>query len=275
MKIAIIGCGYVGTVIARQWREKFGFVITATTTTPERVPELETVADRVRVVAGNDAEGLQRVLTDQDVVLVTVGAKGGDYQTAYLGTAKTLAALLPQMPTVKQVIYTSSCAVYGDQQGDWVDETVAITPATPKAQILYDTEQVLLGLSNSRLKVCVLRLGGIYGPGRTLFQIYRRSAGKTRGGTGNEPSNWIHLDDIVGGIEFTRHQQLQGIYNLVDDDKITTRELLEQLFAYYQLPPVTWDLTQPSGRGYHARLSNAKIKQAGYQFIYPYRQIAQ
>jgi nucleoside-diphosphate-sugar epimerase len=270
MNVAIIGCGYVGCTIARYWQQKMTFVVTATTTTPERVPALQTVAQRVGVVKGNDLEGLKSVLKNQDVVLLSVGAKSADvYEETYLHTAQTLVSVLKQTPSIQQLIYTGSYAVYGDRQGAWVDEESPPAPANQNGQIISDTEQVLLSASSANLRVCILRLGGIYGPGRELVKIFGRYAGTTRPGNGKDTTNWIHLDDIVAAIEFARRTQLQGIYNLVDDAHLTTGELLEGVFETHNLPKVTWDSSEESKRPYNAKVSNQKIKDAGYKLIHP------
>ncbi|MGH7998046.1 MAG: SDR family NAD(P)-dependent oxidoreductase, partial [Brasilonema sp.] len=132
-----------------------------------------------------------------------------------------------------------------------------------------DTEQVLLSASSENLRVCILRLGGIYGSGRELVKIFGRYAGATRPGSGKDTTNWIHLDDIIAAIEFARNYQLQGIYNLVDDAHLTTGELLEGVFKTHNLPKVTWDSSQESKRPYNAKVSNQKIKDAGYELIHP------
>ncbi|ARV59098.1 NAD(P)-dependent oxidoreductase [Nostocales cyanobacterium HT-58-2] len=270
MNVAIIGCGYVGCEVARYWQQKMTFVVTATTTTPERVPELQTVAQRVEVVKGNDPEGLKSVLKNQDVVVLSVGARSADaYAETYLHTAQTLASILKQTPNVRQLIYTGSYAVYGDRNGEWVNEESSAAPANQNGQILSETEQVLLSASSENLHVCILRLGGIYGPGRELVKIFGRAAGTTRPGDGNDTTNWIHLDDIIAAIEFARKHQLQGIYNLVDDAHLTTGELLERVFETHNLPKVTWDSSQESKRPYNAKVSNKKIKDAGYKLIHP------
>ncbi|MBR8835657.1 MAG: SDR family oxidoreductase [Stigonema ocellatum SAG 48.90 = DSM 106950] len=270
MNVAIIGCGYVGYEVAQYWQQKKCFVVTATTTTPERVPALQAVAQRVAVVQGNDSEGLKSVLKNQDAVLLSVGAKGANaYEQAYLHTAQTLVSVLRQIPSVQQLIYTGTYSVYGDRNGAWVDEESLVAPDNPNAQILSKTEQVLLSANSDNLRVCILRLGGIYGPGRELVKIFGRYAGATRPGNGEDTTNWIHLDDIVSAIEFARHHRLQGIYNLVDDAHLTSRELLDQIFEKNNLPKVTWDYTQKSTRPYNARVSNQKIKDAGYKLIHP------
>ncbi|MBW4692874.1 MAG: NAD-dependent epimerase/dehydratase family protein [Lyngbya sp. HA4199-MV5] len=266
--VTIIGCGYVGRAVAQRWRQSL--TVTVTTTTPDRVEELSAIAQNVQVVKGNDEAGLRSLLQDQSVVLLSVGAPNVNaYEEAYLQTAKTLVAVLNSVPSVRQVIYTGSYAVYGDRQGAWVDEASPVAPANRNGEILAETEQVLLSAASDTLKVCVLRLGGIYGPGRRLVKIFGRAAGTTRPGNGDDAANWVHLDDIVGAIDFARQHSLTGIYNLVGGVPVTTRELLERVFAVHNLPNVVWDASQPSTRPYNARVSNQKLIDAGYQFLYP------
>lgn len=269
MNVAIIGCGYVGSAVAKYWQQKMTLIVTATTTTPERVQELNNIAQKVFVVRANNPEGILPVIEHQDCLLISVaGGRKASYQETYLDTAKTISSLIKKTQ-VKQIIYTSACSVYGDLGGQVVDEDTPVNPSQDNYQILAETEQVLLSQSSSNLKVCVLRLGGIYGPGRELLKIYSRAAGQTRPGEGKEPANWIHLDDIVGAIEFARHYHLDGVYNLVDDAGLTNREVIERVCQTHNLDPVIWDSSQPSTRNYNARINNAKIKAAGYKFIRP------
>lgn len=268
--IAILGCGYVGTALARSWQKQDDLMVITTTTTPERLAHLKTISDRALLLKGNNSEGLKTLLQGQDAVVVSVGTRGkASYEETYLQTAQTLVSLLPQLPSLKQIIYTGSYAIYGDRKGQWVDESSPPSPANSNGEILVQTEQTLLNSATNHCKVCILRLGGIYGKGRELIKIYRPAAGTIRPGTGEEASNWIHLDDIVGAIEFVRKHQLQGIYNLVDDSHLTTGEVLNKVLSKHNLTPVTWDSSQPSKRPYNAKVSNEKIKTAGYQLIHP------
>lgn len=266
MKVAIIGCGYVGTAVARHWQRTGNMEVAATTTTPSRISTLEAIASQVEIARGNDPKALQSVLRDRDAILLTVGARGDSYEETYLTTAKTLVSLLPDFPTIRQVIYTSSYAVYGDRAGAWVDETSPLAPANENGSILAQTEETLL---NADCNACILRLGGIYGEGRDLVRIFGRAAGSTRPGDGTDASNWIHLEDIVGAIDFALHHDLNGIYNLVDDSHLTTGELIGSVLEKNNLSPVSWDSSQPSQRPYNAKVSNQKIKDAGYIFVRP------
>jgi len=275
MNITIIGCGYVGTTLAQYWHQKQSHLITATTTTNERVEELEKVADKVVIMKGDDATAVQSVVQNQDVVIVSVApisdrqvdAEG--YAATYIPTSKNLVAALNNAPTLKQIIYLSSCSVYGNRNSEWVDETVTISPQDKLGQILAQTEEILLAANTEKVKVCILRLGGIYGPERELGKRFVRIAGKTLPGTGENFMNWIHLDDIVSAVDFVLINQGQGIYNLVNDVTMMIRDLCDQICDRENLPQVLWNPSEPSQRDFNTRVSNQKLKAAGYKFIHP------
>jgi putative NADH-flavin reductase len=139
MNIAIIGCGYVGYASAEYWQQKMTFFVTATTTTRERIPTLQTVAQKIVIVQGNDQEGLESVLKNQDVILLSVAPKGGkSYAETYLQTAKTLVSVLKQNSSAKQLIYTGAYSLYGDFNGALVDEETPVAPTTENGRILQE-----------------------------------------------------------------------------------------------------------------------------------------
>ena len=269
MNILILGCGYVGSEVASFWQKK-GHRVTVTTTTPEKVSKLSAISERVTLVEGNDLKAISNVIENCEVVLLSVGAKSRDtYYQSYQEVATNLVTALRDNNTVKQVIYTGSYAVLGDKKGQWTDETASTNPVNDNGKILVATEETLLAARSEKLKVCILRLAGIYGKNRELIKIFRSWSGTTRPGKGDDYSNWIHLLDIVNGIELARDKQLDGIYNLAGDECLTTGEFLDRLFTTHNLPGITWDANQKSSRPYNTRLSNQKIKDAGMQFIYP------
>lgn len=271
MKITILGCGYVGSAIARLW-QKNGHQVTVTTTIAEKVAQLSTISHKVVIIDGKNSKVIADIIQDQDAVLFSIGARTREleiYRQTYLGTATNLVTALENNRSVKQVIYTGSYGILGNKQGAWTDETAPIAPANENGKILAQTEEVLLAANSPKLKVCVLRLAGIYGPGRELIKIFRRTAGTTRPGEGKDYSNWVHLEDIVNAIELARLKQLAGIYNLNSDEILETREFFRRLFATYNLPPIHWDTEVVSNRPYNLRLSNQKIKDAGLNLTYP------
>ncbi len=267
MKAAIIGCGYVGSAVAQHWQTK-GFDVLVTTTREERVAELSEISNRVEVLVASDKDHLKEVLRDRQIVLLCVASKrGANYADTYLTSAKAMSEVLPHT-AVEQLIYTSSVSVYGEHNGAWVSELMPPLPMTDNGKIIEQTEKTLLSATTPQQKVCVLRLGGIYGPGRTLENIYSRAAGTTRPGKGEEATNWVHLNDIVGGIDWVREKQLSGIYNLVQEEVPTVRELIGEVCDRHHLAPVQWDEAEGSSRK-NVRVSNAKIKSTGYQFQHP------
>ena len=264
----ILGCGYVGQAVARHWRS-LGLRVTATTTTPERLPELAELCDRPLCLRADDPIALKNALENQEILLVCLGPRrSGIYRETYLQSAETIAAILPELPHLRQVIYTGSYGVYGDWNGAWIDETNPARPSNENNQILLETEQILLSAARPNLAVCVFRLGGICGPGREVAHIFRSASGGVRPGSGEEWGNWIHLDDIVGAIDFARQRRLDGLFNLVHDQPVMQKDLLDRAFQQRGWPGVTWNPAAPSNRSSNARVSNQKLRTAGYQFKY-------
>ena len=272
--ITILGCGYVGSALANYWQER-GHFVTGTTTSWQRVAPLSELLSQVVLIKGDDADAVQSLVRGQDTVVVSVAptssmaADEDSYSTTYLSTAKNLVKALEQTPTLKQIIYLSSCSVYGDRQGDWVDENSTIVPQDHRSQVLYETEQILMQANKENQRVCIFRLGGIYGPGRELIRMYGGLAGMILPGKGDRVINWTHRDDIVEAIEFARFKELEGIYNLVDDSQLTVKEQIERVCFQYSLPPVRWDNSSLSIQRKSLRVSNQKLKAAGYQLVHP------
>jgi nucleoside-diphosphate-sugar epimerase len=266
--VTILGCGYVGKAVAHHWRSA-GLTVTATTTTPDRLSELADLCDRPLCLRANDPEALQSALAGQSVLLVSLAPRrSGIYRETYLESAQTLADILPTLPDLRQVIYTGSYSVYGDYGGNWIDETAPTNPSAENSQILLETEQYLQSVARPDLAVCIFRLGGICGPGREIADIFRSASGGTRPGTGQDWSNWIHLDDIVGAIDFARDRRLDGLYNLVHDRPMMQKDLLDQAFQARGWAGVTWNPNESANRPFNARVSNQKLRDAGYQFRY-------
>jgi nucleoside-diphosphate-sugar epimerase len=278
MNVAIIGCGYVGTAIARQLSD-LSYVVTATTTTLERVTQLQAVAQRVLVATGDNQSSLLAALENQDAVILTIAPTGNKqvnedgYKATYLHTAKNLVDILQQVPTVKHLIYTSSCGVYGDRNGEWVNEESPVVLNNEHGEILHDTEKILLAASNPNRKVCILRLGAIYGSGREIGKRFSKLAGTTRPGKGENFINWIHLDDIVSAVNFALTYKLQGIYNVVNDTPLTSREIFDRVCEMNHLPQVEWDASLPRNKTNNQRVSNQKLKGLGYKLIHAQTEI--
>jgi nucleoside-diphosphate-sugar epimerase len=272
--IAVLGCGYVGNALAESWQEQ-GHFVTGTTTSRERIPALAASLSKAVIAKGSDYSAMQSLLQDQNTLVVSIAPTGfqeadaATYENTYISTTQNLVKVLSQAPNITQIIYLSSCSVYGDRQGEWVDETSQVAPMEQRSQVIHESEKIILQAANEQQKVCVLRLGGIYGPDRELVSMFGGLAGMTMPGKGDRFINWIHRDDIIGAIEFARLNELQGIYNLVDDSRLTVKEQVSRVCARYDLPQVEWDPSQLSLQRKSVQVSNHKLKVAGYELIHP------
>jgi nucleoside-diphosphate-sugar epimerase len=193
----------------------------------------------------------------------------------YLEGMKNLVAWLAPSP-LKKFVYTSSTGVYGQNDGSLVEETSPTEPAAETGRILVETEQVLLEAAREKnFPAVILRLAGIYGPGRGYwFKQYLRNEARIEG-AGARILNMIHRDDAVGTIiaALTAGQPGQ-VYNVVDDDPVTQLAFFQWLASALggELPPsVPEDPAAPRKRGVTIkRVSNRKLKtELGYQFQYP------
>ena len=276
MRITVIGSGFVGRALARHWRRGGQHQITLTTTTAERVERLRGDADRVLVLQAADREGLRQALGQADVA-VFCQAPTGDrlvdpcrYRATYCDPFIALAALLPDLPQLRQVVYTGSGSVYGDAAGGWVDETTPVAPADEHGQILLESEALLADCRSSSRRVCVLRLGAIHGPGRELTDRFARLAGSTRPGSGSHHCSWIHRDDVVGAAAAAVHHGWNEVVNLVDDQPWTVADLLDAVLRSRGLDPVQWDATRnQETSAADRRISNRRLHELGYQLRHP------
>ena len=280
MRVAIVGCGYIGEALARHWSDQPALDLTLTTTREERRSQLEPLAKRVLVVRAHDPSALQPALAGADAAVFCM-APGGDrqvdveaYAATYRDSMLALQTLLPALPQLQQIVYTSSCGVYGDAAGAWVDEATPVKPRDAHAAVLVESEQLLEQCRSDARRVCVLRLGAIYGPGRDLMRRFRSLAGTTRPGDGSTHSNWIHREDVVGAIAAAVASGWDQTVNVVDDQPWPVAALLDRICSTAQLPPVQWSGPE-TGREPSAdrRISNRRLHSLGYDLLYPTLQL--
>lgn len=262
MKILLMGAGYVGIALLRQLQDLPSEVY-ITTTREEKIEILRPYGKNVLLLNGRSDEKFKEWISFCDAMIVLVApGSSRDYETTYLETAKKISSALNERRSPFHLIYTGSTSVCEGTCADWVTEEMKLDPPSANGKILLETEKVYL---HSKADACVLRLGGIYGPNRELIDRARRLSGKEMPGSGEEPTNHIHLDDIVGAILFCLTHRLTGIYHLVNDDHPTRKELYSALSESIQVPSPIWSSKEKSGY----RVSNRKIKEAGYIFQHP------
>ena len=275
-RFGILGCGYVGSAVARSFRGK-GFELTGTTTSPERLADLATLVDHPRVFDLGDATADHRFLDELDGLLIAVAPKQGDYcpeqyRALYCDGIDALARLIRRRRASSplHITYLSSSGVYGNQRGDHCHEDRSPDLSSEQNAALVSAERAILALRTGLVSCSVLRLGGIYGPGLDVVSMIRSAAGRAIAKNGDHVNAWVHRDDIVRGIDFAFRHRLNGTYNLVDDLRLSRRELSSVLCEANGLPPVIWDsFDRPGSRVFNARVSNARLKSLGFKLQVP------
>ena len=273
MDLTIVGCGYVGLALAKRLQPRRPQLkLTLTSTSSDRLEQLRPLADRVKVCDATDPGQLLDALRQSSSAVFCLGPKGDrqvdavGYRHTFVDSFRCLTSLLPQLPRLRQIVYTGSCSVYGDAEGNWVDEQTPPDPSGGHADVLLESEQ-LLGDINDR-DVCILRLGALHGPGRDLDRRLRGLAGLERPGSGGTYSNWLHVADAAGALEAALDGAWVGVVNVVNDEPIRLRDLVQQSLQRQGLEPVRWlgqDEPDSAGR----RIRNTRLKQLGYQLQHP------
>jgi nucleoside-diphosphate-sugar epimerase len=271
MKSVIIGCGYIGSEAAMILKKR-GHTITATTRKPQKLDALAKVSQKTLILKGNDEEELIPLIADNDAIIISVAADSPEYyESAYLETSQILRKLALEMDLPRHLIYTSSTSVYGDHNGQWVDESSPLLAKSEQGKILIETEKQYLSLQEIGWRVTLLRLSEIYGPGRELSRRVRDFNGHTLPGSGEQYTNMIHRLDAAMGIDYALRHQLDGIFNLSDDEHPSRKELYDKIAQKFKLPKVQWDPEHTSLHTGNKRVSNHKIKAEGFAFHYPHR----
>ncbi len=273
MKIAIIGCEYIGYALAKMLNEK-GHLITAMTKNLKDIKNLKNISQKVIIYKKASAEDLIPIIEYNDLIIVSIPTDPHEtYDETFLPLANALKQAAHIVRHPKSLIYTSRSIVYGEHNGLWVDETAPLLPTDNKERVFIETENILLSLKEIGWNVCILRLSEVYGPSFEISQKIVKKSDYFTSKSGQNYTNMVHLDDIVSAVSHCITYNLEGIYNLTDDDHTTLSELLSLASKKLKLKEIKWDPKGQRASSDNQRVSNHKIKAAGYTFLHPKREI--
>ena len=249
--------------------------LTLTTTVTDRHTALTELADQLLLCEATDPAQLLAALQQTHTALFCLAPRGNrqvnadGYRQTFVDSFRCLRSLLTELPHLRQIIYTGSCSVYGDADGDWVDESTTPAAGTEHGAVLLESEGLLSDMEDGKRRVCILRLAALYGPGRELDDRLKGLAGEERTGDGRSFSNWIHVHDAAGAVIAAMDGAWSGIVNVVNDEPIRVRDLVERSLKRQQLDPVRWSggLAPVSGNG--RRIRNDRLKTLGYRLQRP------
>lgn len=268
MTILLAGCGDLGTEAGLRFHA-LGHRVVGWRRSPRKLPPAIE-----GVTADLSAPNLPPVPADTTAVVIAVAADSASeeaYRAAYVdGLTHVVDALVRDGVTPQRVLFVSSTAVYGDAGGGWVDESTPASPGGFSGRVLVEAEQLLQArFSGTATAATSLRLGGIYGPGRT------RLIDQVRAGTAVVPeevryTNRIHRDDAAAAMVHlaTMPPEPAAIYVGVDNDPAELGTVLRFLAAEMGLaePPVG---DAGPARGGNKRCRNELLRSTGFEFTFP------
>ena len=266
MKALIFGCGYLGRRVAGQWLEA-GHEVSALTRSTAKRTELKT-AGITPIVGDVIAPESLSTLPAADVVLYAVGydrSDGADRRTVVLdGLRNALAALAGR---TERLVYISTTSVYGQSNGEWIDEESPTEPLTESGRLALAAEQLVASQSALLdLRSSILRLSGLYGPGRMLRRLEQLRSGAPIEGNGDAWLNLIHVDDAASAVLFAAERLLDShadpdVYLVTDDRPVRRRDYYGRPAELTGSPQPVFDPTIESrSAGLGKRCRNVRAK---------------
>jgi nucleoside-diphosphate-sugar epimerase len=267
-KILIIGCGIIGTQLAHVLSTK-GHQVTGLKRNPPK-----TDAGNINYITADitSATDLEDLPTDFDTLYFIVSPDGRNeesYRAIYKSGVNNLLNRFALSGSNPHWIFVSSTSVYGQSQGEWVDEDSTAQPESDTSQLIRQAEQKLMALDAGNI---VVRFSGIYGPGR---EYLLRMARQTPAIQQNPPyfTNRIHQQDCIGVLAFLLERRQAGValqqcYLASDDNPAPLWEVMSWLAEHLKCQPPA-----VKSAGNHCvmnkRCDNRRLKALGYKFHYP------
>jgi nucleoside-diphosphate-sugar epimerase len=269
-QIFIFGAGYSGKAFAGANEEKAR--IFGTTRTPEKLESLKQAGIAPLLFDGALTPEVGEALENTTHLVISVAPEeAGD---PVLNAARLA---ITAMPALRWIGYLSTVGVYGDYGGGWVDETAACRPVSKRSVMRVDAEQDWLELGREIGKpVAILRLSGIYGPGRNALVNLENGTARRLVKPG-QVFNRIHCDDIAGALWHLAESNRGGIFNVTDDEPAPPQDVVTyaaSLMGVAPPPEIPFETAQlsPMARSFYGenkRVANTAIKAAGYRFRFP------
>jgi nucleoside-diphosphate-sugar epimerase len=265
-RVLIAGCGYVGETTAELFHGA-GWQVEGWTGSDESAEKLAGKPYPVIAVDIGKRDAVAKHEKDFDSIIQCASTRGGDvelYRHVYLEGARNLLERFAR----STIIFTSSTSVYAQKDGEWVTEESVADPQHETGKVLRKAEELVL-----RRGGMVVRLAGIYGPGRSAL-LTKFLRGDTVIDSKNDRFvNQVHRDDIAAALLLLLDRQVATgeIYNVTDDKPITQSECYRWLsHELRRSSPSVGSSTAKRKRGEsNKRVSNLKLRSLGWAPCYP------
>ncbi|EJF90374.1 SDR family oxidoreductase [Bartonella tamiae] len=273
MRFFIFGAGYSACAFARQSNADFY----GTTRSENRFSDLEKANIKPLIFPNyNSQTNLENTLNQITHLIISIPPdETGD-------SLLRQSSLLDHTKKLEWIGYLSTIGVYGDHQGKWIDETAPCYPKLERNKARLQAENEWTEFAKLKnIPLAILRLGGIYGPGRNAFIKLTENKAR-RIIKKDQVFNRIHSDDIAGILNLFSQNKVRGIYNLVDCEPAPPQDVITYASTLMgMIPPIEQSFEEATmssmARSFYndnKRISNRKLRSIGYLFKYQNYQLA-
>lgn len=265
-RILIAGCGDIGAAAGRRLVYYGHEVVGLKRHPPEHDDKL--IYIKSDLTSERDIEALDTRFDLVIFILTPDDRSEQSYRSAFEVAANNLLKRFSLNGRDTKFIFISSTSVYGQTNGEWVDEQSATEPKSVTGRIILQAEKNFL---SHHVNNCVIRFSGIYGRSRSRLLDTVRKGGEVQ----YEPpyyTNRVHRDDCVEIIRFIANKLLAGedlesVYLASDDDPAPKWDVFNYLARMLDVEP-PGKAVLPPDTDQNKRCSNRRLKKLGYEFSY-------
>lgn len=273
MRLFIFGAGYSGLAVARMNAER-ARAIAGTTRRMDQGDALRRagVEPCPFSPSGVHSTTIERLRVATHLLVTVAPTNGSD--PVLDGYA---AVITGQMPALRWIGYLSTVGVYGDHGGAWVDEQSLCCPLSARSKSRLECERRWQRAGEAAgVPTAILRLSGIYGPGRNALVGLDRGTSRSIVRPG-QVFNRIHVEDLAGAWCHLAEHRAEGLFNVTDDLPASSKDVNAYAAQLMKIPPppdIPFELADmtPMARSFHGeckRVCNGKLKRSGYALRYP------
>jgi len=273
MHVLILGAGFSGSAIAEAFLP-LAQSVTGTTRSEDKIAGLRQRGIDALVYDGANISPELAAVMKRATHLIQSIAPGRDGDPMMRHETPPIAEL---MPNLKWAGYLSTVGVYGDHGGAWVTEEASLEPVSARSVERVAAERAWLAFGEEgNIPVAVLRLSGIYGPGRNAF--CNLAAGTARRLIKpNQVFNRIRVEDIAGAVVFLSGRSIGGIFNVTDHEPAPPQDIVAEaarLMGVAPPPETPFETAElsPMARSFYGenkRVSNTRLRDLGFVFRFP------
>ena len=272
IEMLIFGCGFSGRAIGERL-SRAGAKVSGTTRSRDRFDALQVRGIAPILFDGTGpSDALDVALATATHVVISIApGDAGDPAIALYAEA------IKNAPMLEWIGYLSTVGVYGNHDGDWVDEDTVPRPVSERSRQRVEAENLWMTIALEKgVPIAIERLSGIYGRDRNALLTLR--AGKSRRLVKpGQVFNRIHVHDIAGATELLARARTNGIVNVTDDEPAPPQDVVAFAAGLEGVePPPEIDFENadlsPMARSFYGenkRVSNAKLKSLGYALRFP------